>query len=311
MTINQVCGSGLKAVMLAAQASRCGDADIVIAGGQENMSASPHVLPGSRDGFRMGDAKLVDTMIVDGLWDVYNQYHMGTTAENVAKKYEISRSEQDAFAVASQNKAEAAQKAGRFNDEIVPVMIPQRKGDPVAFAQDEFPKAGTTLDSVAGLRPAFAKDGTVTAANASGLNDGAAALLVMSAERAASLGLQPLAKIKAFASSGVDPAIMGMGPVPASRRALEKAGWTPRDLDLMEINEAFAAQACAVNKEMGWDTSKINVNGGAIALGHPIGASGARVLVTLLHEMRRRNARKGLASLCIGGGMGVALAVER
>ena len=311
MTINKVCGSGLKAVMLAAQAIRCGDADIVIAGGQENMSASPHVLPGLRDGFRMGDAKLVDTMIVDGLWDVYNQYHMGTTAENVAKKYEISRNEQDAFAVASQNKAEAAQKAGRFNDEIVPVMIPQRKGDPVAFAQDEFPKAGTTLDSVAGLRPAFAKDGTVTAANASGLNDGAAALLVMSAERAASLGLQPLAKIKAFASSGVDPAIMGMGPVPASRRALEKAGWTPRDLDLMEINEAFAAQACAVNKEMGWDTSKINVNGGAIALGHPIGASGARVLVTLLHEMRRRNARKGLASLCIGGGMGVALAVER
>jgi len=311
MTINKVCGSGLKAVMLAAQAIRCGDADIVIAGGQENMSASPHVLPGSRDGFRMGDAKLVDTMIVDGLWDVYNQYHMGTTAENVAKKYEISRNEQDAFAVASQNKAEAAQKAGRFNDEIVPVMIPQRKGDPVAFAQDEFPKAGTTLDSVAGLRPAFAKDGTVTAANASGLNDGAAALLVMSAERAASLGLQPLAKIKAFASSGVDPAIMGMGPVPASRRALEKAGWTPRDLDLMEINEAFAAQACAVNKEMGWDTSKINVNGGAIALGHPIGASGARVLVTLLHEMRRRNARKGLASLCIGGGMGVALTVER
>ena len=311
MTINKVCGSGLKAVMLAAQAIRCGDADIVIAGGQENMSASPHVLPGSRDGFRMGDAKLVDTMIVDGLWDVYNQYHMGTTAENVAKKDEISRSEQDAFAVASQNKAEAAQKAGRFNDEIVPVMIAQRKGDPVAFAQDEFQKAGTTLDSVAGLRPAFAKDGTVTAANASGLNDGAAALLVMTAERAASLGLQPLARIKAFASSGVDPAIMGMGPVPASRRALEKAGWTPRDLDLMEINEAFAAQACAVNKEMGWDTSKINVNGGAIALGHPIGASGARVLVTLLHEMRRRNARKGLASLCIGGGMGVALAVER
>src|SRR5512132_2521575 len=299
MTINKVCGSGLKAVMLAAQAIRCGDADIVIAGGQENMSASPHVLPGSRDGFRMGDAKLVDTMIVDGLWDVYNQYHMGTTAENVAKKYEISRNEQDAFAVASQNKAEAAQNAGRFNDEIVPVMITQRNGDPVAFAQDEFPKAGTTLDSVAGLRPAFAKDGTVTAANASGLNDGAAALLVMTADRAASLGLQPLAKIKAFASSGVDPALMGMGPVPASRRAIEKAGWTPRDLDLMEINEAFAAQACAVNKEMGWDTSKINVNGGAIALGHPIGASGARVLVTLLHEMQRRDAKRGLASLCI------------
>jgi acetyl-CoA C-acetyltransferase len=311
MTINKVCGSGLKAVMLAAQAIRCGDADIVVAGGQENMSASPHVLPGSRDGFRMGDAKLVDTMIVDGLWDVYNQYHMGTTAENVAKKYEISRRQQDEFAVASQNKAEAAQKAGRFKDEIVPVMIPQRKGDPVAFAQDEFPKAGTTIESVAGLKPAFAKDGSVTAANASGLNDGAAAMLVMTAERAKSLGLAPLARIHAYASSGVDPAIMGMGPVPASRRCLEKAGWTPAQLDLMEINEAFAAQACAVNKEMGWDTSKINVNGGAIALGHPIGASGARVLVTLLHEMARRNARKGLASLCIGGGMGVALAVER
>jgi acetyl-CoA C-acetyltransferase len=311
MTINKVCGSGLKAVMLAAQAIRCGDAEIVIAGGQENMSASPHVLPGSRDGFRMGDAKLVDTMIVDGLWDVYNQYHMGTTAENVARKYGISRQAQDEFAVASQNKAEAAQKSGRFNDEIVPVMIAQRKGDPVPFAQDEFPKAGTTLDSVAGLRPAFAKDGSVTAANASGLNDGAAALLVMTADRAASLELKPLARIRAFASSGVDPAIMGMGPVPASRRCLEKAGWTPAELDLMEINEAFAAQACAVNKEMGWDTSKINVNGGAIALGHPIGASGARVLVTLLHEMARRGARKGLASLCIGGGMGVALAVER
>jgi acetyl-CoA C-acetyltransferase len=311
MTINKVCGSGLKAVMLAAQAIRCGDADIGVAGGQENMSASPHVLPGSRDGFRMGDAKLVDTMIVDGLWDVFNQYHMGTTAENVAKKYEISRAEQDAFAVASQNKAEAAQKAGRFDDEIVAVMIAQRKGDPVAFAKDEFPKAGTTLESVAGLRPAFAKDGTVTAANASGLNDGAAAVLVMTAARAASLHIKPLATIKAYASSGVDPAIMGMGPVPASRRCLDKAGWTAAQLDLMEINEAFAAQACAVNKERGWDTSKINVNGGAIALGHPIGASGARVLVTLLHEMARRGAHKGLASLCIGGGMGVAMAVER
>ena len=311
MTINKVCGSGLKAVMLAAQAVQCGDADIVIAGGQENMSASPHVLLGSRDGFRMGDAKLVDSMIVDGLWDVYNQYHMGTTAENVAKKYEISRGQQDEFAVASQNKAEAAQKAGRFKDEIVPVMIPQRKGDPLAFATDEFVKAGTTLDSISGLRPAFSKDGSVTAANASGLNDGGAAVLVMTAERAHALGLKPLARIKAFASSGVDPAIMGMGPVPASRRALEKAGWKASDLDLMEINEAFAAQACAVNKEMGWDTSKINVNGGAIALGHPIGASGCRVLVTLLHEMGRRNAKKGLASLCIGGGMGVALAVER
>ena len=311
MTINKVCGSGLKAVMLAAQAVRCGDADIVIAGGQENMSASPHVLPGSRDGFRMGDAKLVDTMIVDGLWDVYNQYHMGTTAENVARKHDISRAQQDAFAVASQNKAEAAQKAGKFKDEITPVMIPQRKGDALAFAADEFIKPGTTLDSIAGLKPAFAKDGSVTAANASGLNDGAAAVMVMSAERAKQLGLKPLARIKSYASSGVDPAIMGMGPVPASRRALEKAGWKPADLDLMEINEAFAAQACAVNKEMGWDTAHINVNGGAIALGHPIGASGCRVLVSLLHEMGRRDAKKGLASLCIGGGMGVALAVER
>ncbi|MEO8485533.1 MAG: acetyl-CoA C-acetyltransferase [Betaproteobacteria bacterium] len=311
MTINKVCGSGLKAVMLAAQAVRCGDADIVIAGGQENMSASPHVLPGSRDGFRMGDAKLVDTMIVDGLWDVYNQIHMGVTAENVARKYGVSRATQDAFAVASQNKAEAAQAAGRFAAEIVPVMIPQRKGDPMAFAVDEFPKHGTTLDSIAGLKPAFAKDGSVTAANASGLNDGAAAVVVMSAARAKERGLAPLATIRAYASSGVDPAIMGMGPVPASRRALEKAGWKASDLDLMEINEAFAAQACAVNQEMGWDTAKINVNGGAIALGHPIGASGCRVLVTLLHEMQRRHAKKGLASLCIGGGMGVALAVER
>jgi len=311
MTINVVCGSGLKAVMLAAQAVATGNADIVVAGGQENMSAAPHALPGSRDGFRMGDAKLVDTMIVDGLWDVYNQYHMGTTAENVAKQYGVSRAKQDEFAVASQNKAEAAQKAGRFDDEIVPVMLPQRKGDPVAFKADEFIKAGTTLDSVSGLRPAFAKDGTVTAANASGLNDGAAAVLVMTAERAEKLGITPMARIKSFATTGLDPAIMGMGPVPASRRALERAGWKPADLDLMEINEAFAAQACAVNNEMGWDTSKINVNGGAIALGHPIGASGCRVLVTLLHEMRRRNARKGLASLCIGGGMGVALAVER
>jgi acetyl-CoA C-acetyltransferase len=311
MTINKVCGSGLKAVMLAAQAVRCGDADIVIAGGQENMSASPHVLLGSRDGFRMGDAKLTDTMIVDGLWDVYNQYHMGTTAENVAKKYDISRAMQDEFAVASQNKAEAAQKAGRFKDEIVPVMVPQRKGDPVAFASDEFIKSGTTLESIAGLKPAFAKDGSVTAANASGLNDGAAAVLVMTAERAKQLGITPLARIHAYAASGVDPAIMGMGPVPASKRCLEKAGWKAADLDLMEINEAFAAQACAVNKEMGWDGAKINVNGGAIALGHPIGASGCRVLVTLLYEMRRRNAKKGLASLCIGGGMGVAMAVER
>ena len=311
MTINKVCGSGLKAVMLAAQAVACGDADVVVAGGQENMSAAPHVLAGSRDGYRMGDAKLVDSMIVDGLWDVYNQYHMGVTAENVAKQYGVSRTQQDEFAAASQNKAEAAQKAGRFKDEIVPVMIPQRKGDPLAFAEDEFIKAGTTVDSLSGLRPAFNKEGSVTAGNASGINDGAAAVLVMSAERAAALGLKPLAKITAFASSGVDPSIMGMGPVPASRRCLAKAGWQPADLDLMEINEAFAAQACAVNKEMGWDTSRINVNGGAIALGHPIGASGCRVLVTLLYEMARRNAKKGLASLCIGGGMGVALAVER
>jgi acetyl-CoA C-acetyltransferase len=311
MTINKVCGSGLKAVMLAAQAVRCGDADIVIAGGQENMSAAPHVLPGSRDGFRMGDAKLIDSMIVDGLWDVYNQYHMGITAENVAKQHAVSRAQQDEFAVASQNKAEAAQKAGKFKDEIVPVMIPQRKGDPVAFDSDEFIKTGATLDALSALRPAFDKLGSVTAGNASGINDGAAAVLVMSAERAAQLGLKPLAKIRAFASSGVDPSIMGMGPVPSSRRALEKAGWKPADLDLMEINEAFAAQACAVNKEMGWDTKKINVNGGAIALGHPIGASGCRILVTLLYEMARRDAKKGLASLCIGGGMGVAMAVER
>ncbi|HEV7414334.1 MAG TPA: acetyl-CoA C-acetyltransferase [Casimicrobiaceae bacterium] len=311
MTINKVCGSGLKAVMLAAQAVRCGDADIVIAGGQENMSAAPHVLPGSRDGFRMGDAKLIDSMIVDGLWDVYNQYHMGITAENVAKQHAVSRAQQDEFAVASQNKAEAAQKAGKFKDEIVPVMIPQRKGDPVAFDSDEFIKTGATLDALSALRPAFDRQGSVTAGNASGINDGAAAVLVMSAERAAQLGLKPLAKIRAFASSGVDPSIMGMGPVPSSRRALEKAGWKPADLDLMEINEAFAAQACAVNKEMGWDTKKINVNGGAIALGHPIGASGCRILVTLLYEMARRDAKKGLASLCIGGGMGVAMAVER
>ncbi|AOJ39676.1 acetyl-CoA acetyltransferase [Burkholderia lata] len=311
MTINKVCGSGLKAVMLAANAIVAGDAEIVIAGGQENMSASPHVLPGSRDGFRMGDAKLVDTMIVDGLWDVYNQYHMGITAENVAKEYGITREEQDAFAALSQNKAEAAQKAGRFDDEIVPVAIPQRKGEPLQFATDEFVRHGVTAESLAGLKPAFSKDGSVTAANASGLNDGAAAVLVMSAQKAAALGLTPLARIKAYANAGVDPSVMGMGPVPASRRALERAGWTPGDLDLMEINEAFAAQALAVHKQMGWDTSKVNVNGGAIAIGHPIGASGCRILVTLLHEMAKRDAKRGLASLCIGGGMGVALAVER
>jgi acetyl-CoA C-acetyltransferase len=311
MTINKVCGSGLKAVMLAAQAVRCGDAEIVIAGGQENMSASPHVLPGSRDGFRMGDAKLVDTMIVDGLWDVFNQYHMGTTAENVAKQYAISRAQQDEFSVASQNKAEAAQKAGAFKDEIVPVMIPQRKGDPLAFAADEFIKAGTTLESISGLRPAFAKDGSVTAANASGLNDGAAALVIMSAAEAKRRGLTPMARIVSWATAGVDPAIMGTGPIPASRKALEKAGWSVKDLELVEANEAFAAQALAVNKDLGWDPAIVNVNGGAIAIGHPIGASGARVLTTLLHEMARRNAKKGLATLCIGGGMGIAMAVER
>jgi acetyl-CoA C-acetyltransferase len=310
MTIGKVCGSGLKATHLAAQAIKCGDAEIVIAGGQENMSASAHVLPGSRDGFRMGEAKLVDTMIVDGLWDVYNQYHMGTTAENVAKKYEISRREQDEFAAASQQKAEAAQKSGKFKDEIVPIEIASKKGTTV-FDTDEFIKHGTTVESLAALRPAFSKDGTVTAGNASGLNDGAAAVVMMSAKKAHELGLKPLARIKAYSSAGIDPKIMGMGPVPASQLCLKKAGWTPRDLDLMEINEAFAAQAIGVNKEMGWDTSKINVNGGAIAIGHPIGASGCRILVTLLHEMIRRDAKKGLASLCIGGGMGVALAVER
>jgi acetyl-CoA C-acetyltransferase len=311
MTINVVCGSGLKAVMLAANAIIAGDADIVVAGGQENMSAAPHVLPGSRDGFRMGDAKLIDSMIVDGLWDVYNQYHMGVTAENVAKEYGITREQQDAFAALSQNKAEAAQKAGRFDDEIVPVEIPQRKGEPLRFATDEFVRHGVTAESLAGLKPAFSKEGSVTPANASGLNDGAAAVLVMSAKKAEALGLTPLARIKAYATSGLDPKVMGMGPVPASRRCLERAGWTPADLDLMEINEAFAAQACAVNQQMGWDTSKINVNGGAIAIGHPIGASGCRILVTLLHEMQKRDAKKGLASLCIGGGMGVALALER
>ncbi|VWX33929.1 acetyl-CoA C-acetyltransferase [Limnobacter sp. 130] len=311
LTINKVCGSGLKAVMLGAQAIACGDAEIVIAGGQENMSAAPHVMMGSRDGFRMGDAKLVDSMIVDGLWDVYNQYHMGITAENVADKYGIQRAEQDEFAVKSQNKAEAAIKAGQFKDEIFPLSIPQRKGDPLVFDTDEFPRLGATLDNMTALKPAFKKDGSVTAANASGLNDGAAAVMLMSAAKAKELGLPVLATIAAYASAGLDPTIMGMGPVPASKKCLEKAGWTAAELDLMEINEAFAAQACAVNKEMGWDTSKINVNGGAIALGHPIGASGCRVLVSLIHEMNKRDAKKGLASLCIGGGMGVALAVSR
>jgi len=310
MTINKVCGSGLKATHLAAQALRCGDAEIIIAGGQENMSASPHVLNNSRDGFRMGDAKLTDTMIVDGLWDVYHQYHMGVTAENVAKKYNISRAEQDEFALASQNKAEAAQKAGKFKDEILPLDIPGKKGS-IVFDSDEYIKTGSTLDALSALRPAFNKEGSVTAGNASGINDGAAAVMMMSASKAAQLGLKPLVKIRAYASSGLDPSIMGMGPVSASQLCLKRAGWTPNDLDLMEINEAFAAQAIAVNKEMAWDTSKINVNGGAIAIGHPIGASGCRVLVTLIHEMIRRDAKRGLASLCIGGGMGVALAIER
>jgi acetyl-CoA C-acetyltransferase len=311
MTVGKVCGSGLKATHLAAQAIKCGDAEIVIAGGQENMSISPHVLPNSRDGFRMGDAKLVDSMIVDGLWDVFNQYHMGTTAENVAKKYEISRREQDEFAAASQNKAEAAQKAGRFKDEIIALEIPQKKASPLSFDTDEYVKPGTTVEALAALKPAFAKDGTVTAGNASGINDGAAAVVMMSASGASKLGLKPLATIKAYASAGVDPSIMGMGPVPASQLCLKKAGWTVQDLDLMEVNEAFAAQAIAVNRQMDWDTSKINVNGGAIAIGHPIGASGARILVTLIHEMIKRDAKRGLASLCIGGGMGVALAIER
>jgi acetyl-CoA C-acetyltransferase len=311
MTINKVCGSGLKAVMLAAQAIRDGDADIVLAGGQESMSLAPHVLPNSRDGQRMGDWKLVDTMINDGLWDVYNQYHMGITAENVAKKYGISREQQDALAFASQQKAAAAQDAGKFKDEIVPVAIPQKKGDPILFDADEFINRKSTAEALAGLRPAFDKADSVTAGNASGLNDGAAGVVVMSAARADALGLKPLARIASYASAGLDPAYMGMGPVPAARKALERAGWKPADLDLLEINEAFAAQACAVHQEMGWDTSKVNVNGGAIAIGHPIGASGARILVTLLHEMQRRDARKGIASLCIGGGMGVALTVER
>jgi len=311
LTINAVCGSGLKAVMLAAQAIRDGDSEIVIAGGQESMSLAPHVLPNSRDGQRMGDWKLVDSMIVDGLFDVYNKYHMGITAENVAKKYSITREKQDALALASQQKAAAAQEAGKFKDEIVPFSIAQKKGDPIVFASDEFINKKTNAEALAGLRPAFDKEGTVTAGNASGLNDGAAGVVVMTAQKAAQLGLTPLARIASYATVALDPSIMGMGPVPASQKALQRAGWKAQDLDLLEINEAFAAQACAVNNEMGWDTSKVNVNGGAIAIGHPIGASGCRILVTLLHEMQRRNAKKGIASLCIGGGMGVALTVER
>jgi acetyl-CoA C-acetyltransferase len=311
LTINKVCGSGLKAVMLATQAIRDGDSDIIVAGGQENMSASPHVLLGSRDGQRMGAWNMVDSMIVDGLWDVYNQYHMGITAENVAKAHNVSRSQQDELALGSQQKAAAAQDAGRFKDEICPVHIPQKKGDALVFDADEFINRKSNSEALAGLRPAFDKAGSVTAGNASGLNDGAAALVLMSAAKAKALGLTPLARIASYASAGLDPALMGMGPVPASQRALARAGWKAQDLDLLEINEAFAAQACAVHAQMGWDLSKVNVNGGAIALGHPIGASGARILVTLLHEMQRRDAKKGIASLCIGGGMGVALCVER
>lgn len=311
LTINAVCGSGLKAVMLAAQAVAWGDSEIVVAGGQESMSLAPHVLPNSRDGQRMGDWKLVDTMIVDGLWDVYNQYHMGITAENVAKQYGITRDMQDALALASQQKAAAAQDAGKFADEIVGVSLAQKKGDPILFNTDEYLNRKTNAEALAGLRPAFDKAGSVTAGNASGLNDGAAAVVVMSAKKAAALGLKPLARIAAFGTSGLDPATMGMGPVPASRKALQRAGWNAADVDLFELNEAFAAQACAVNKELAIDPAKVNVNGGAIAIGHPIGASGCRILVTLLHEMQRRDAKKGLAALCIGGGMGVSLALER
>jgi len=311
MTINKVCGSGLKALHLATQAIRCGDAELILAGGQENMSASPHVLPHSRTGQRMGDWKAIDTMVHDGLWDAFNDYHMGITAENLAEKYGITREEMDAFAAASQQKATAAIEAGKFKSQIVPVEIPQRKGDPVVFDTDEGPRPGVTAEKLGGMRPAFKKDGTVTAGNASSINDGAAVVMLCSAEKAKALGLEPLARIKAYANAGVDPAIMGIGPAPATRRCLDKAGWAIGELDLIEANEAFAAQALSVNKELGWDTDKINVNGGAIAIGHPIGASGCRVLVTLVHEMIARDAKKGLATLCIGGGQGVALAIDR
>ena len=311
LTINAVCGSGLKAVMLAAQAVAWGDSEIVVAGGQENMSASPHILSGSRDGQRMGDWKMVDSMIVDGLWDVYNQYHMGITAENVAKKHGITREMQDALALSSQQKASAAQDAGKFAQEIVGVSIPQRKGDPILFNSDEYINKKTSAEALQGLRPAFDKAGSVTAGNASGINDGAAAVLVMSAAKAASLGLKPLARIASFGTSGLDPSLMGMGPVSASQKALKRAGWSADSVDLFELNEAFAAQACAVNQELGIDPAKVNVNGGAIAIGHPIGASGCRILVTLLHEMERRDVKRGLAALCIGGGMGVSLTLER
>jgi acetyl-CoA C-acetyltransferase len=307
--VNQLCGSGLRAVALGYQAIANGDSDIVVAGGQESMSMAPHCQH-LRNGVKMGSFEMVDTMIKDGLWDAFNGYHMGTTAENVAKQFQITRAQQDEFAVKSQNKAEAAMKAGKFKDEIVPVTIKGRKGDTVVDT-DEYPKAGVTLDSISKLRPAFDKEGTVTAASASGINDGAAAVVLMKASEAAKLGKTPLARIVSWAQAGVDPAIMGTGPIPASRAALKKAGWNHQDLDLVEANEAFAAQACAVNKDLGWDTGKVNVNGGAIAIGHPIGASGARVLVTLLHEMQKRDAKKGLATLCIGGGMGIAMCVER
>jgi len=311
MTINKVCGSGLKAVHMAVQAIQCGDAELLIAGGQESMSQAPHVLPNSRNGQKMGNWNMVDTMISDGLWDAFNDYHMGVTAENIVEKYGISREEQDEFAAASQQKAAAAMDAGYFKSQIVPIPVPQRKGDPIIVDQDETPRAGVTAENLGKLRPAFKKDGSVTAGNASALNDGAAAVIVCSAEKARALGLTPLATIRAHANAGVDPTIMGTGPIPASQRCLQRAGWTVDELDLIEANEAFAAQAISVNRDLGWDVSKVNVNGGAIALGHPIGASGCRILVTLLHEMARRDAKKGLATLCIGGGMGVALAVER
>lgn len=311
MTINKVCGSGLKAVHMAVQAIRCGDAEMMIAGGQESMSQAPHVLPNSRNGQRMGNWSMVDTMIKDGLWDAFNDYHMGITAENIVEKYGISRDEQDEFAAASQQKAAAAREAGYFDGQIVPVSIPQRKGDPIVVDRDEGPRDGVTAEGLGKLRAAFKKDGTVTAGNASSLNDGAAAVMVCSAEKAKELGLTPIATIKAYANAGVAPTIMGTGPIPASQRCLKLAGWSTEDLDLVEANEAFAAQAISVNRDMGWDTGKVNVNGGAIALGHPIGASGCRILVSLLHEMVRRDVHKGLATLCIGGGMGVALAVER
>ena len=311
MTINKVCGSGLKAVHLAAQAIACGDADLIVAGGQESMSNAPHVLPNSRNGKRMGNWELIDTLVKDGLWCAFNDFHMGITAENLAEKYGLTREAQDAFAVASQQKAEAAQKSGKFDDEIVPVTIPQRKGDPIVCAVDEFPRHGATAEKLGRLRPAFKKDGTVTAGNASGINDGAACVVVASAEKAAALGLTPMATIRGYASAGVDPAIMGIGPVQAVAKTLAKAGWTAADLERVESNEAFAAQSMAVNQALGWNTDIINPNGGAIALGHPIGASGNRILVTLLHEMVHADVHKGLATLCIGGGMGVALAVER